>query len=467
MAGRPVAVSSAPSGLLYGMIAFAIISVAALGLFIFQLTKNKEAENRARSAQARLTKYGSPPAYYDDEAAARRSKTFAVMADDIEHLSLLVTGATGGVARTISAQAGLLLSDIAARKPDLINTGDTLLSAIGKLDQAHAVVQEDADALAIVVEDLEGERVSLTGQLKSTRGEFEAEVANLSQQLQQAQEEKIAALEQKDGQLRELQAAYEASEQRIQTDKREGNALVREKDIEIGKLENLVAVLQKQIQDLKPGSFDPSAILTKADGRVLRAIPGSNIVYINLGALDQIKVGMGFEVYSQTREVRSTLRGKASLEVVTVMEDTAECRVMRRTRGRPIIEKDIVVNIAYERQRKPKFVIRGDFDLDYDGQVDFEGAAQIASIVRQWGGQVVDELDESVDFVVVGLAPKAPTFAADAVISDVVRDQAYQRALDESRFRNLISRAQKTYIPVITQNMFLFLTGYAGDAAVR
>ena len=225
-----------------------------------------------------------------------------------------------------------------------------------------------------------------------------------------------------------------------------------------------IAALQRQVKDLKPATFDPNAILRKADGRILRAVPGSDVVYINLGAADKVKVGQGFEVYSQTGETPATLRGKASVEVVTLMEETAECRITRRSPNAPIVEGDIVVNIAYERGRQPKFVVRGEFDLNYDGQIDFDGIEQITAIIRQWGGQVVPDLDETVDVVVIGVAPSVPTFHRDERVSDVVRDQAAQKEAQLARFRNLVDQAGKMYIPVITQNQFLFLTGYAGDA---
>ena len=121
--------------------------------------------------------------------------------------------------------------------------------------------------------------------------------------------------------------------------------------------------------------IDPYDILTKADGRVLRAIPGSDVIYINLGEKDRIKSGMTFEVFSPTGGRQRDVRGKASVEVTAALETTAECRVTRAVRGQPIVEGDVVVNIAYERDRLPRFVVRGEFDLNYDGTVDFDGIA--------------------------------------------------------------------------------------------
>jgi hypothetical protein len=81
-------------------------------------------------------------------------------------------------------------------------------------------------------------------------------------------------------------------------------------------------------------------------------------------------------------------------------------------------------------------------------------------MVRQWGGQVVDKLDESVDFVVIGLSPSAAALPVGVPVSDVVRDQAQQKALQSGEFGALVQQAQRMYIPVITQNQFLFLLGY-------
>jgi hypothetical protein len=317
-----------------------------------------------------------------------------------------------------------------------------------------------------VIKDDEADKQNLTAQLKSTREEFESQTKALGEQLKQAQDEKISALQQKDTQLTELQKTVDGLEEQLRKLKLEGNKEVRDLKIVIAQLELQIAALQKELAAVKPSMLDPNAILTKADGKILRAIPGSDVVYINLGRPDKIKVGMGFEVYSQTLEPRKTLRGKASLEVVNIMEDSAECRVTRRAPGQPIIEGDIIVNIAFERNRVPKFVIRGDFDLNYDGIVDFDGLEQVASLIRQWGGQVVPDVDESLDFVVIGLAPQVPTFAEGQPVSDVVADQANQKKLEFGQFNALRDRAQKMYIPVITQNQFLYLLGYAGDTSV-
>ena len=469
MAGRPATVRGGGlTGLHYGLIVFVVVSVASLGGFIFQLTKVKEADARAANAERRLDKFGRPAApvgdYYENEASARGATVFAVMGQDMARMANLIAGTEDAVGATLEQQSTALLTQIAGNKPDVVNPTDTLLTAIRKLDERLTSEMNTLATTSSELEDKEREVTSLTQQLKSARDLFEQQVEQLTDQHEQDRKGFTEQLGEKETQLAELQNTLEVREQQLQQCKREGDQEKRDQGLIIERQSRQIADLQQKIQGLK-GSFDPEAILRKADGRIMRAIPGSDVVYVNLGANDNIKVGMGFEVFSQLGSADRTLRGKASLEVATLMEDTAECRVMRFDPGQPILEGDIVVNIAYEQSRKPKFVVRGDFDLDFDGMTDADGTHRIATIIQQWGGQVVPELDESVDYVVVGVPPTAGEVRPGA--SDIVRDQAERRSLERSQFQRMIGDARSMYIPVITQNQFLFLTGYAGDAIPR
>lgn len=463
MASRPVASRGGLTGAHYGMIAFAVLTVASLGLFIFTLTRVGGAEQAAEEAQRRMRTFGNPPAYYADEARNRNSNVFAVMADDMRKVAALVTGDPEDVGATIEAKADRVLNEVAGGKPPgTFEPSDTLLTAVGQLNRLYVDASKAADTAAANARALQDEVASLTEQLQTKEEQFASEVESLGLQLQQAREDMASALGEKDSQFQNIQSALDASEQEVQRLQRDTRQMQRDYELEVERLGAQISSLQRQMQQFKL-SLDPAELLTKADGRILRAVPGSDIVYINLGAADKMKIGMRFEVFSQTGELPEGFDGKASLEVVNVMEDTSECRVMRRTAGQPIVEGDTVVNIAYERGRKPKFLVLGEFDIDYDGETDWNGPQLVKDIVRQWGGQVVDELDESVDFVVVGLPPTIPTFARGQQVSEVVRDQEFRKQIELSEYRDIVERAQKMFIPVITQNPFLFLTGYPGD----
>lgn len=466
MAGRPVAGrSGGGSGLLYGLIAFAILTVVFLVLFVLMFTRVQAAEDAARRAEAQRQQWGNPPAWYATEAGNRRTPVFQLMNSEIEELGSIVAGVPDTISPQVRDLARDTINAAAAATGGLVQPGDSLTSAIQKLVTA---LNSERSARANMDQKLEqavADVSDLANQTQALRSEFEAQVAAFNEKLSQVESTRDETLGQKDEQVASLTEQLDASAQEVNELRRLSQTQQRDAEFALARAERRLSDLQSSIRALKPNQFQRDAILKKSDGRVLRSIPGSDVIYVNLGARDNVKVGMGLEVYSRTGEQRDTVRGKASCEIVSVSDSVAECRVTRRTPGSPILEGDVVLNIAFERGRKPKFAVRGDFDLNYDGSIDPQGRESIENMIRQWGGQVVDELDEGTDYVVIGLAPDIPV-APSGELTDVVRDQQFQRGLDASRFADIVRRANELGVPVITQNQFLFLSGYAGDAPV-
>jgi len=467
MAGRPVAARGG-DGILYGLIVFVIVAVASLGGFVWQLTANKALQDDNDNKARRLTQHGSPPSYYQDEASARNSRVFAVMGQDIEDLALLITGKREAVRPAIVEASNNLLRQIAEASPGTIEAGDTLLTALKKLRGAYVDLTTKNAQLTTDLEEARLENQSLKEGLKTVRDEFEQGVAEQKEETARIEQEKAEQLAAKDEQLATQQAEAEAISKEFSDLKVEQQRKDREYDIAMTRLKEELENLRDQVRVYKVGGFDPYDILTKADGRVLRAVPGSDVIYINLGKKDRIRPGLTFEVYSPIGGGRrQDFRGKASVEVTTVLETTAECRVLRGTPERPIVEGDVVVNIAYERNRLPKFVVRGEFDLDYDREIDWNGSEKVGAVIRAWGGQVVEEIDETTDFLVIGLGPQTPTLSTERPVSDVIRNLADARLDKLDEYRGDVDQARTLSIPVITQSQFLFLTGYSGRGPIR
>lgn len=460
MAGRPAAArSSGSNGLLYGLIAFAILAALFAGLGIFAFTNLSKAQQDAAQAKQRLSAFGNPPAFFADEARATGSPVFQVMDKYRRDLATRVAGDPEAVAPAIEERSKALLGQVAQRNPNSVTADDSLLTTIVALDRSLEQMRATNRELTQQVKDLQDANRALEEGVKQTRDEFEAQVAALREELGGVRQRSEQAMAAKDQQLSELTASSTATGEEYSRARVDWQNREREFNIQLDKYALQIEDLQKRIGDLKGRGFDPNAILTKADGRVIRAVPGSDVIYIGLGERQNIKPGMTFEIYSQTGDNRPSVRGKASVEVATVMAQTAECKVMRAEPGKPILEGDFCVNIAYEQSRKPKFVIRGDFDLNYDGQVDVDGVQRITSLIRQWGGQVVDDLDETTDFVVIGQAPYVPPVQTGQQASKVVESLIDDQAIARSQHADLIRRAQGLYIPVITQTQFLFLVG--------
>lgn len=462
MAVRPGARGGGLTGLHYALISFVVLTVVFLGLFVFVLTRVQQAEERAERAERRAREFGTPPAYYREEATARRTNVFAAMDADLRAMAELVTGSADAVWPLVREDSRRVLAALAAQAPDAVDPAASLLAGLRRIGEALRQQRELTAALRSEVVELQQRNETLARSIKRTQDEFAAQVAELQRELEALRSEQAEALAARDEQLDRLRQGFQQQGEQWGREKVEFQQRVRDLDFQVQRLAARNRELQATVRQFQQIALDPHAILTKADGRVLRALPGSDVVYIDLGQRDRIRPGMGFEVFSRDTRSVEGLRGKASIEVVTVLETASECVIRRSVPGQPIVENDVVVNIAYERNRSPKFLVRGEFDLDYDGVVDYDGPQRVAGIIRAWGGQVVDELDETVDFVVIGVGPQVPVVGVGAPPSPVVQAQIEARALARSGFDALIEQARSLYIPVITQNQFLFLTGYAG-----
>jgi len=471
MAGRPAARGG--NGKTYGLIAFAGISVAALGAFIWQLTINKRLADEANNANRRLQQFGTPRSYYAEEAAAKGSRVAEVMNADIEALAQLVSGKKDAVARAMVEAADALLREIESSTAGAVNANDTLLTALTKLSRALTDTSQRAARLEKDLTEQQGENQRQIEGFRKAREEFEQQVAGLKEEFNRQAEEKVQALAAKDQQLQQHLAANDALNEEFTRFKNDTRRRDLDTEIAFQQQQQVNEDLQKKLDELRGGP-EPSDILTKADGQIMRAIPGSDVVYVNLGSADNLKPGVSFEVFSPagervrysiptaTGERRVAFGGKASIQVTNVMDNISECRVTRTLPERPIVEGDIVVNVAYERNRRPKFVIRGEFDLNYDNEMDADGLEKVKSIIHEWGGAVADEIDETTDFLVVGRRPFVPTLTAGQTLSTIVLDQARAREAELQEFGDVIKQAQARFVPVLNQSQFLFLTGYAG-----
>lgn len=290
------------------------------------------------------------------------------------------------------------------------NYTDTLASLQATLDQT-------TDALEATRARIQQQKSSLDTQMAGTREQYVAQIAGLEQQ-------------------------------------------INDQDTEIRRL-------RKVIDDLSgSGGQDPGpGNLTKADGRIVSVIGGRPEVYISLGRSDRLQMGMTFEVFDANELVKideyDRLRGKATLEVVSVDEGASIARIVRQERGRTVQEGDSVVNLVYDPQAVYKFYVYGEFDLDGDGVADENGLDAIKSRVRQWGGRISDSLTYDVDYLVLGTEPPLPTPPPDGEVDPVKIAKYVQEQREYETYQELIGEARSAslQIPILNQNRFMALTG--------
>jgi len=201
----------------------------------------------------------------------------------------------------------------------------------------------------------------------------------------------------------------------------------------------------------------------QADGRILKAVPGDNMVYINLGARDAMVLGMEFAVYSSETGIPADGRAKARIRVESIYPSSSACKILEVFGRNIILERDLIANPVYDRDRPLMFVVAGDFDLDHDGKIDGNGELGIEAIVSDWGGTVDDKLTALTSFVIIGDAPHVPASFGELPPDLVERNKAIEGRI--KRYQNILDTAKTLSVPILSQDVFLHFLGYAGNGS--
>ncbi len=285
------------------------------------------------------------------------------------------------------------------------------------LTSLQATLGQTTDALEATRQKIQEQKTTLDGEMAGTREEYVAQIAALDQ-------------------------------------------TVNEMDIEIRRLVKVIDSLTGSgEQDPGPGN------LTKPDGRIVSVIGGRSEVYISLGQADRLQMGMTFEIFNDNELVKlneyNELRGKATIEIVSVDEVTSLARVVRLTRGQSVMEGDAIVNLVYDPQATYKFYVYGNFDFDGLGVANAQGRDRINSKILQWRGKVSDELTYDVDYLVLGQQPPLPVPPPEGEVDPVQIAKYVQAQREYETYQELIGEARSASlnIPVLNQNRFLALVG--------
>ena len=397
------------------------------------------------------------------------------------------------------------LSEVQAIKPNAgARGGETVVGTLLKerSDLRALITAVPDQSVAQIIEDIEAEGLDpanpmftsirdLTTDMKAKQAELEglqAEVARLRKQVADSQkqiagltdstDEQVAGLrdrvqdidEENEEHFDETETAIGAIEtdykQQLENKRaelRELHAQVAAQNEEISKLKVQLDVLNDKFRRL--GRVSAPDMTKLVDGRIVSVVPKENLVYINLGRRDKIFLGMTFEVFDPARGVvvdeKGEQRGKASIEVVDVTKTSAACRVVRERPGRPVLANDLISNVAYDRDMEFKFVVHGEFDLNYDGLTSITDRERVESLIKEWGGVVTDELALDTDFLVVGLAPPLPKqLTAEHERDPILLAEALRIRQAWDDYQKIGGKAQDFSVPVLNQNRFLVLIGY-------
>ncbi len=401
-----------------GMVVAIIVAVLLLGALIWLFTMQEKLRTEAEQAKQAKTAI----ALSGDESAARQ------LFPAHEHKSLvaamnagvkMLCGALTGNQEQSPAEAMQVLNtelaDIADQgyvaDPDQMTPSQGAIPIIRSLYEQLVAEQSATENAEVALKKAQEELDALAQANKNAEDNFQKQIDDLKAQVEQQANAKSEFERTKTEEIDELARQISEKQDRLDETRQErAQEMSRVRDA-FTEQEQLLAEQRAALQELRgpgPITAQPLAAARKPIGKVARALPGDSLVHIDLGKRDNVSLGMTFSVYSQGERVLQSGQGKATLEVVSIGELTAECRVISPPPpDDPILEGDGVGNIILSRNRdkKTQFVVVGDFDIDFDGQTDVRGRAAIEALIRAYGGEVVDQVTAFTDYVVVGSEP--------------------------------------------------------------
>ncbi len=445
---RPPAAGGS-SGLKVAMIVFVCLTVVSLGLTIWLYTYQSDLSAEVQAASQRARTADQSLRDFQNQLASLAREMIGEEISDPPRIRQSLAAALEPV------RADARLREIIAPDSAMTTCLRNLYQLfVGQSEQLAAVTTE-RDGLQKRMAEMTAAARENDARFAQATERFEARVRELEQAVASNRQKWDADIEQL---RKQLASSAEKAGQQLAAEREQAESLRRKAADMQQRIDQLVA----QLASAKPQA-DRLSVLQISDGSVIRAVAGQDIAYINIGRADNVRPGMTFSVYSRIRGIPADGRGKAALRVSHVFDTTSECAIIETTVGDPILEGDIIANPVYDKHRQYRFLVTGDFDLDFDGRVDDPGGEKLRQLIRAMGGEIAGAVDTETDFVVAGARPtlQAAIAAMEVPEGQTVNLPAQERLeADQKAFDRIIDEARGLSVPILTRTQFLHFMGF-------
>lgn len=335
--------------------------------------------------------------------------------------------------------------------PPLVSTVETLRAELAAREARIDQLQQDMNQALARAQTAEQEM----NQLKQ---QYDESVNSLEQQLASATSAFQAYQQQVDDMAAQLT-------QQVTQVRQEREQQLGEMQTQADRLQQEAATLRQRLLNATGGAAGVQAPeIIQPDARIMSVTDNGGRIYLNRGRKDRLVLGTTFEVFPSSAAVKpeesDELRGKATVEVIEVGENSSIARVVRRERGRLVQEGDQLINLAYDPNATYTFMVFGEFDIDNTGEPTTADRQRIEGMINRWGADLADDLSYEVDFLVLGNEPPQPDpLPRDVIDPQRLREHA-QAQREFEQYQALEEQARSMSIPVLNQNRFLALVGY-------
>lgn len=448
------------TGMAIALVLFAMLFVLSTVVAIIFYTEKEDVMKKKAGAEADLLVYRTNQDHGQDDIKTLRDmvrqkdvpSVVSSLRGDREWLISQIDPkrkSKDGIESTINSLLESLDKD---SNPGLVNLLTDYQNDVEQLRTRAAAAENTVTKQGDKFKDYEG-------QISALSQKYQGDVAALKAQLAAIESDNKTAQSNSKDQFVSVQQTTQESAEKAKS--------------EIGKLETELIQKEAKIRDLGRALNELRSGLTndtqgpdpslQPDGQILSSIPESKIVTINLSSKDRLFLGLTFEVFDKKRGVAvrdqfGDIRGKATIEVANIKENTTECRVVRQDRNTSLFEGDIIANVVYDKYRTYKFFVFGDFDINNDQRTTASEQRRIKSMIEQWGGKVAKTMSYDVDFLVLGQRPIIPSKTDVTDPREIERIAAMERK--QQQYLELEGEARTFRIPILNQNRFLTLVGY-------
>lgn len=451
--------SSGGMGVMIALVVFIMLSIALLLTSMLFYTKKEKALAQSRDDQAALEAYVRPAERERDDikrlaslADSQRKSVVAYQRDETQDLMKTLTGDSDETREGFESRLSRVTGFEAG--------STTVMGLLTSFENALASEQAMTATLREEKEEAERNQVAASEALANLQRAHEAtlaavneDVGTLSSSVNDYSDKVQEAEQYMEERVNEIRAEYEDQISEL-------TRQIEEEEARIAQLTDANRALKQRINSVTTGGRTEADLV---DGRVARVMDNDE-VFIDLGRSQNIVLGMTFDVYGSTTEMRPDARGnvpigKATLEVTRVDTTTSTARVIRSTIGQAVVEGDIIVNPFYDPDKKYTFFVFGLFDLDRENGPSELETDVVKARVTSWGGELQDEFSGDVDFVVLGQQPDVPTPLRPGATPAEVRAYVAQRKFYDE-YVGYLEEAASLSIPVLNQNRLLTLIGY-------
>ena len=207
--------------------------------------------------------------------------------------------------------------------------------ALARLYDAYRTMHQKWQTSRDNLLEAQAELVTVRESIEALREDYAKKNEELTEQLARIEGDHSAYRQERDKAVEEMAREYEQARTlntEILTKARQDLQLCSER---LTEAQARFASLREKLGGLMQGP-EELATARQPDGRVLTAVPGDEVVYINLGRQHGLTLGLQFSVYSAETGIPADGVGKARIEVVSIFDSSAECQIIAVARNRVI-----------------------------------------------------------------------------------------------------------------------------------